>query len=151
MLDIHLAHRFSHFARAAVGISTVSPGTPDEALHEVFGGILGILEDDHVTALRLAEPGQSLVRERDLGTVDEFVDQQEIAHLQRVFHTAARNLERFHEKVSDDGEQDDRNQKDLCPIPEESQLRAPRLSSRSASIRCAGVMNATAIPHRSRW
>src|SRR6266545_7735089 len=47
----------------------------DDALDEVAGFVVRVLEDDDVAALGSAEPGQVHVGERDLGAVEELVDE----------------------------------------------------------------------------
>src|SRR5262249_10134738 len=75
--------------------------------------------DDHVTALWIAQPRQPAMRERHLGTVDQLVHEQEVAHLERVLHASARNLERFDEEGANDGEEHDGYGEDLRPLPDE--------------------------------
>jgi len=93
-VDFLVAH-FEHVARDA-----------DDALDEVLGRVLGILEDDDVAGLGIGERQDDLVGEGDMGAVEEFVDEQMVADQQRVKHGARRDLEGLDHEGADDQGQD---------------------------------------------
>ena len=72
----------------------------DDPLDEVALLVLRVLEDDDVAALRVAEGGQAVVGERDLGPVEELVDQDVVADEQGVHHRARRDREGLHHERS---------------------------------------------------
>src|SRR4029079_15280424 len=78
------------------------------------------LENDDVAALRMPERGKVFAGKRDLRTVHHLVDQEEVAHEQRLLHAPARDLERLDEERPDEQEQDDRDRERLCPLEKES-------------------------------
>ena len=90
-------------------------GHADESLYEILRRIFGPLEHDDVAASRLTKARQAFVCERDLGAIHELVDEEEVAHLERVLHAAAGDLERFDEEGSDQREQYDGYGEDLRP------------------------------------
>ena len=72
----------------------------DHALDEILRRIDRIAEHDDVATLRVAQRDDLLFDDRQADTVDEFVDENEIADLERGSHRRRRNLERLSEKRS---------------------------------------------------
>src|SRR5712691_8829166 len=61
---------------------------PDDALDEVTALVVRVLEHDDVAVVRLPQPGQVHVRERQLCAVEELVHEDVVADQQRVHHRA---------------------------------------------------------------
>src|SRR6476660_8254401 len=101
MLAVHVQLTPLHLERVA--------GNADESLHEVLRWIERPLENDHVAALWMTDRRKVLARERDLRPVHHLVDEEEVAHEQRLLHAPARDLECLDEKRPDEQEQDDRD------------------------------------------
>src|SRR6185312_2416693 len=121
--DVALGHWRAISDQCSVAHLECVPGHTDAPLDEILRRVLRELEYDHVADLRIAQPREALVRERNVGAVDQLVDEQKVADLEGVLHAAARNLECFDEEGPDDGEHQDRDDEDLQPVDEEVERR----------------------------
>jgi len=64
------------------------------------------------------QPREPLVHDRQLRTIHDLVDEQEIADQQSALHAAARDLERLDEEGLDADEHHHGDHDDLRPVPE---------------------------------
>ena len=92
-------------------------GNAHNALDVVEAPILGVTEHDDVPDLGLDAADQVVVIERIPKAVEEFVDQQVIADLERFQHGAGRNLERLHDERGQDQSQSYRPDERLGVFP----------------------------------
>src|SRR5215470_11359333 len=90
-----------------------------DALDEVPRLVVRILEDHDVAALGLAQAREMRVRERELGAIEEFVDEDVVAHEERIHHGAGGNGEGLHAALADDQREEDGDEDGFRVLAEE--------------------------------
>ncbi len=99
-------------------------GHADHPFHDIEVGRRVLDRAEHHDAVRLGigealHPQKAHAHERDLelAAVGQFVDEQEVAHEQRVFHARRRNAERLDDVGPQEQPDDQRDRQRLAPAP----------------------------------